>query len=61
MFRSFVWDSKRRKKTISFYTLAWAVLNNLNGTPSFGTTISIYVRLINFIFCIEYESKIYIF
>ena len=43
MFRSFVWDSKRRKKAISFYTLAWAVLNNLNGTPSIGTTISIYV------------------
>ena len=44
MFRSFDWDSKRRnKKAISFYTLAWAVLNNLNGTPSIGTTISIYV------------------
>ena len=51
MFRSFVWDSKRRKKTISFYTLAWAVLNNLNGTPSFwNDDINTCVRLINFIF-----------
>ena len=44
MFRSCYWDIKmRNKKVISFYTLIWAVLNNLNGTPSIGTTISIYV------------------
>ena len=43
MFRSLYWDIKMRNKVISFYTLVWAVLNNLNGTPSIGTTISIYV------------------